>query len=65
MKDGRPPRPTHPTFTDGLWELVKRCWDNEPHLRPEASKVLEVLRAPLVPHLFYRLSTCEFDNVFT
>jgi len=39
----RPPRPTHPAFTEGLWALTQRCWDQDPHLRPEASKVLQVL----------------------
>ena len=40
----RPPRPTHPTFTEDLWTLVQRCWDPDPHLRPNVSEVLNVLR---------------------
>ena len=39
----RPPRPTHPIFTANLWALMQRCWDHEPHLRPEASEVLQIL----------------------
>jgi hypothetical protein len=39
----RPPRPTHPTFTENLWTLMQRCWDQDPHLRPEVSEVLRVL----------------------
>ncbi|KAF9651098.1 kinase-like protein [Thelephora ganbajun] len=40
----RPPRPTHPTFTDDLWALTQRCWDQEAHLRPQMSEVLQNLR---------------------
>jgi len=42
----RPPRPTHPTFTEDLWTLTRRCWDQDPHLRPEASEVLGFLLTP-------------------
>ena len=38
----RPPRPTHPTFTESLWTLTQRCWDHDPHLRPEAPEILQV-----------------------
>ena len=44
----RPQRPIYPTFTDNLWTLMQRCWDHDPHLRPEVSEVLQVLLAPLV-----------------
>ena len=44
----RPPRPTHPTFTENLWALMQRCWDHDPHLRPEVSEVLQDLLAPSV-----------------
>ncbi|KAF9642287.1 kinase-like protein [Thelephora ganbajun] len=39
----RPPRPTHPTFTEDLWTLMQRCWDHNSSLRPKAPEVLEVL----------------------
>ena len=39
----RPPRPTHPTFTESLWTLMHRCWDHQPHSRPEAPEVSKVL----------------------
>ena len=39
----RPPRPTHPAFTDGLWSLTQRCWDQEARLRPQVLEVLAVL----------------------
>ena len=42
--DGRrPPRPTHSIFTEKLWILMQRCWNQAPYLRPEASGVLKVL----------------------
>jgi len=44
----RPPRPTHPTFTEELWTLTQRCWYHDPHLRPEVSEVLQVLLTVLV-----------------
>ena len=50
----RPPRPTHPTFTSSLWELMQRCWDRDPQLRPEASEVLQVLLTLSVPRLSKR-----------
>ena len=40
----RPSRPTHPTFTAELWTLMERCWNQNPHLRPEVSEVLTDLR---------------------
>jgi len=44
LEGRRPPRPTDSTFTDGLWALTRRCWNQEAHLRPRVSEVLEVLR---------------------
>jgi len=38
----RPPRPTHPTLTDGLWQLMQRCWDQDRYNRPP---ILEVSKA--------------------
>lgn len=35
----RPPRPTHPSCTDGLWTLIQRCWVQEPQSRPEIHEV--------------------------
>ncbi|KAF9646800.1 kinase-like protein [Thelephora ganbajun] len=49
LEGKRPPRPTHPTFTDGLWVLTQRCWDQEAHLRPQVSEVLQVLRDLGIP----------------
>ena len=47
-----PPRPTHPTFTEKLWKLMQRCWNRDPHLRPEISEALQVLLTPSVSRSF-------------
>ena len=47
----RPPRPTHPAFTENLWGLVQRCWDHNPHLRPEVSEVSQGLLTTSVPFI--------------
>jgi len=44
----RPPRPTHPTFTEDLWVLMQHCWVQDPHQRPEVTEVLETLHGLLV-----------------
>ena len=43
----RPPRPTHPTLTGRLWELMNRCWDQDQHDRPRMLEVLLALN-PLI-----------------
>ena len=48
----RPSRPTHPALTEPLWELMQRCWDKEPLVRPEAAEISRILRASSVPHPF-------------
>ena len=53
----RPPRPTHPTFTENLWTLMQHCWDHDPHLRPEVSEASQVLLTPLVSRSFQRSYT--------
>ena len=52
MRGARPPRPTHPNVTEGLWKLMQRCWDHNPYSRPKVSEVLQVLLTPLVSHSF-------------
>ena len=39
FRGDRPSRPAHRSCTDDLWALIQRCWDHEPHLRPD---ILEV-----------------------
>lgn len=43
----RPPRPTHPSFTDELWKLTEQCWDQDRRSRPRTMEVLLSL-TPLV-----------------
>ena len=50
----RPPRPTHPTFTENLWTLMQRCWNHDPNLRPEVSEASRVLLTLLVSRSFQR-----------
>ena len=52
MDGRRPPRPSHPTFTDELWALTQRCWSVDSRLRPEALDVSRVLRGAWVPISF-------------
>ena len=42
LKGDRPSRPGHPSCTDGLWALIQRCWDEDPHLRPEILEVSQI-----------------------
>jgi len=44
MGGERPPRPTDPSCTDGLWVLMGRCWHQDPRLRPRVSEVFKGLR---------------------
>jgi len=44
----RPQRPTHPDFTENLWALIQRCWDEDPQLRPKASEIVQALLTLLV-----------------
>ena len=39
----RPERPTHPSFTNHLWELTQLCWMGEPQGRPPMDQVIKHL----------------------
>ena len=41
----RPERPNHPSITDELWDMIQRCWDQEPQRRPGISEVACHLRS--------------------
>lgn len=45
----RPSRPTQDdcAMSDGLWDIIQRCWEQAPSGRPTAAAVLELMR-PLV-----------------
>ena len=50
----RPPQPTHPGVTGGLWKLMQRCWDYNPQLHPEVSEILlQILSDLSVSHSFW------------
>lgn len=51
MRGDRPQRPTHPACSDELWALVQRCWNRDPHLRPEVSEVFQVLPSSILDKL--------------
>jgi len=53
----RPPRPKGQRFTDQLWTLMQRCWDEDPLSRPEVSEVFKILRGrdpPPIKSTIYR-----------
>jgi serine/threonine protein kinase len=67
----RPPRPTHPTLTKDLWALMQRCWDHDPHLRPEVSEALQALTlsvflsAPALPiHQLDHFPVCSENTTW-
>ncbi|KAF9646901.1 kinase-like protein [Thelephora ganbajun] len=45
IQEERPPWPTHPTFTEELRELMKRCWNQDQCKRPQTSEVLQTLNS--------------------
>ncbi|KAF9644755.1 kinase-like protein [Thelephora ganbajun] len=45
MQGRRPARPERSAVTGRLWELIKRCWGQEPQSRPDAAEVLKELLA--------------------
>ena len=47
MDGRRPPRPTNTTLTDDLWELVQRCWSDDPDKRPRMLQVLLALNSTI------------------
>lgn len=69
LQGKRPERPEHPSFTDELWSLVQRCWDDAPHSRPPTSEVLGTLEVltwrrlasdtPINPAVAERVKTDE------
>jgi len=54
VQDKRPPRPTHPALTDGLWALMRRCWDRDSGSRPEVPEVLKVIILSVCDRLINR-----------
>ena len=44
MGGKRPTRPNHCDFTESLWALTQKCWDEEAQNRPEVREVIKVLK---------------------
>ncbi|KAF9647772.1 kinase-like protein [Thelephora ganbajun] len=58
----RPPRPTDPLLTDGVWTLICRCWDQSPQSRPEMTTVLQHIAPSLLRSLHqFNKSLPEFQ----
>ncbi|KAF9644753.1 kinase-like protein [Thelephora ganbajun] len=49
IRGRRPQRPKHSAVTGRLWELIQRCWNQDPKLRPDAAEVLKELFACNLP----------------
>ena len=67
MDGRRPARPTNPTLTDDLWELLQRCWSQDPYKRPRMLGVLLALNSsipsPRLPCM--SLATTDFITPIT
>ena len=53
MHGKRPPRPEEARnlgLFDSVWEMVKRCWEQDPAQRPEISEVLDVFKKAAAAH---------------
>ena len=47
VRGSRPPRPEDPVsigFSQGTWDFVERCWNENPELRPSATEALDHFR---------------------
>ena len=52
IKQGeRPPQPGHLALEEDVWALVRRCWNQEAHLRPQALRVSCRLHSILEPRI--------------
>ncbi|KAJ7318976.1 hypothetical protein DFH08DRAFT_819419 [Mycena albidolilacea] len=62
----RPPRPMSclATALDGLWELMQKCWEQDTHMRPTASKIVDCLAGPSIG-IQMTPSTPDWNEEFT
>ena len=44
MEGERPDRPQERDLTDTVWDMTKRCWQEDPVLRPRMEGVVATLR---------------------
>jgi len=44
VRDGkRPPRKSHPPLGDEAWNLIERCWGQDPIKRPSTDDVVDIM----------------------
>jgi len=44
IKEGkRPPRKPNPPLEDEAWNLIERCWDQDPIKRPSIDDVVDIM----------------------
>ena len=43
MEGERPDRPQEPDLNDLVWDMTKRCWQEDPVLRPRMERVVATL----------------------
>ena len=39
----------HPSLTDDLWDMTKRCWNSDPQCRPDISEIVLRLQTTFAP----------------
>ena len=44
MEGERPNRPQEQDLSDPIWDMTKRCWKEDPVLRPRMEEVVAILR---------------------
>jgi serine/threonine protein kinase len=47
FQNERPSRPAHPQVSDRVWNMIQRCWNEDPFNRMTAAEVVDVLEAEL------------------
>ena len=45
IMDGKRPKRPENLNHDGLWSLIRRCWDQDPGMRPNTSEILESFKS--------------------
>ncbi|KAJ7108316.1 kinase-like domain-containing protein [Mycena epipterygia] len=43
MRPNRPNADTAPRLTDSMWALAEKCWDQDPHARPTAARIHDII----------------------
>ncbi|KAK6992510.1 kinase domain-containing protein [Favolaschia claudopus] len=64
MAGKRPSRPSGTEALDCLWELIQRCWNGDPTMRPSATEIVGQLTEPKIGATTTS-STTDWDHEFT